>query len=230
MLNPLSAPRYFKKRRFKIILKHLGLRDTEEASDSKLVRILDVGCGSHGRNFEVFLEDRKDVFVVGIDLIRRTNIKMQNFEFIRADASKMPFRSKSFDHVVSIGVFEHITPLSKLAQASVEVKRVVKKSFAVVVPSIRTLIEPHFQAPLMQLLSYNVKRALIRHVTIGNYRKNSSGKFEKLNYLSDDAWLNVDGFTDSSVKRFFYIPLLVENLLIYKKLKEEQDEGQDKLG
>ncbi len=49
-----------------------------------------------------------------------------------------PFRDNEFDVAVSIGVFEHIRPMSKLVKASMEIARVSRR-FLVVVPSIATL-------------------------------------------------------------------------------------------
>jgi len=174
-------------------------------------RILDVGCGD-GLSFEVF---NKTNPIVGVD-IRPSRYKAANFKFVQADAANLPFADKEFDVAISIGVFEHIHPMSKLVKASIEINRVAKR-FIVVVPAITTLIEPHFQRPLWQLLSHRRKKEVITKKNISWYQKNPEGKYEVITYMSDETWLTLDGFREADVMRYDYIPFLVKNLFIYKK-------------
>jgi len=37
-----------------------------------------------------------------------------------------------------------------------------------------------------------------------------------LYYYSDEAWLQFEGFKDAKLKRFYHLPPLITNLLIYK--------------
>ena len=172
--------------------------------------ILDVGCGD-GYSFEVF---NKQNPIVGVD-IRPTKYSAPNFRFILADAADLPFDDKEFDVAISIGVFEHIRPFSKLIKASLEIRRVAKR-FLVVVPAISTLIEPHYQRPFWHLRDHNKKMKIIRSKDISWYKRNASGKYEHIIYMSDESWLELDGFRDANTYRYNYIPLLVQNLFIYK--------------
>ena len=193
----------FKYRRYRKIVEILELKPDE--------KVLDVGCGD-GLSFEVF---NKVNPIVGVD-IRPVKYKAKNFQFIQADASNLPFRDNEFDVAVSIGVFEHIRPMSKLVKASMEIARVSRR-FLVVVPSIATLVEPHFQRIRWQLKDPNSKRRILTKRDVGWYKQNPEGRYEYLVYMSDETWLMLDGFKGASTLRYKYIPFLVENLFIYKK-------------
>ncbi|KUK77282.1 MAG: Methyltransferase type 11 [candidate division WS6 bacterium 34_10] len=100
-----------------------------------------------------------------------------------------------------MGVLEHIEPIEKLCKVVSEIDRVFKE-YCVVVPCINTVLEPHLKSLRWQLRDYNKKR---RIEGVG------------VNYFSDDAWLKFDGFKDASIKRFWYIPGILLNIMIYKK-------------
>jgi len=79
-------------------------------SKLKLVETaLDVGCGTGVYTEEISKITNK---VVGLDLsenmIKHGKEKRVNLLFIVGDARKLPFRSESFDLVVSIGLFEYV--------------------------------------------------------------------------------------------------------------------------
>lgn len=158
--------------------------------------LLEVGCGN-GQDLVSHLTGR-NVSVYGMD-IDDYGIAQSNFTFVKGDAARMPFLDKHFDAVVSIGVLEHIEPMSKLLAMIGEIDR-VSKSYAIVVPSVSTLLEPHTMIPLWQLRALGHKRAV-----------------PALNFFSDEAWLQFDGFLGASIKRFFHIPPIIANLLIYKR-------------
>jgi len=161
---------------------------------SRASSILDVGC-ANGQDFVSLVPDRR-AFICGVDL-QAYDIPKQNFTFVLADAERLPFPDRRFDVAVSIGAFEHIQPIEKLARAAREVRR-VSKAFCVVVPSIGTLLEPHSAELFWHLREPGNKRA----------RSN-------LNYFSDEAWLKFEAFDGCRSKRFWYIPGLVQGLAIY---------------
>ena len=168
--------------------------------------ILDVGCG-HGISFEVFNATNK---IVGLDFYEAYTAS--NFTFVKGDAADIPFADNHFDVAVSIGVFEHINPMSRLDKCIKEINRVACKAI-VVVPSIGTIIEPHFHKMLWHLRSYKARQSL-SHQHLGFEEPNNH---EKLNYLADDTWLNFEGFLGWKVKNHWHIPPLIKNIFIYKR-------------
>jgi ubiquinone/menaquinone biosynthesis C-methylase UbiE len=187
----LPISEYFKKRRIKYISNILG------GIDNKGLKILDVGCGN-GRDFITYFKDRGDISFTGIDLKDR-GIEQENFRFVKGDAKKLPFDDNSFDLVISIGVLEHIVPIEKLCRVISEIDRVGKR-YVVVVPCISTPYEPHAEAFRWQLRGIDKKREY---------------NTQPLIYLSDEAWLSFKGFRNAKVDRFWYIPGVKRDLVIY---------------
>jgi ubiquinone/menaquinone biosynthesis C-methylase UbiE len=185
---------YFKHRRVKEIDK---LMHGQILNPIKNSRILELGCGL-GLDFIQFLPRAKEFSIYGLDLVDK-GISAKNFNMIVGDAENIKFPDDYFDFLISIGVLEHIQPFEKLANVVTEIKR-VSKSYCIIVPSIITLLEPHTQIVRWQLRDYQKKKQRNR----------------KLNYFSDSNWLAFNGFKDANIKRFSYIPLFINNLIIYK--------------
>jgi ubiquinone/menaquinone biosynthesis C-methylase UbiE len=160
-------------------------------------KILDLGC-STGKDLVTFLRDREDIEIVGLDL-RDYGLRQSNFHMVLGDAVEIPFPNSYFDVTVSIGVLEHIKPIEKLANVINEINR-VSKSYAVVVPSVSSVIEPHFARVFWQLRDRSRKP-----VYPGT-----------LIYMSDEAWLSFKGFKDAESRRFWHVPPFVSNLLIHR--------------
>lgn len=195
----LFNPARNRRRRYEAIIGLLGIT----AGDS----ILDVGCG-HGLSFEAFNTTNR---IVGIDL-NLPHYGAPNFTFRRADGVDLPFADGEFDVAVSIGCFEHITPMAKLDACVTEINRVAKRAI-VVVPCVTTLLEPHFHAFLWQLYSYE-HRTRRGDMNLGF---ELAGRHERINYLTDDAWLNFTGFSTWKTRRYWHIFPVVRNLFIYKR-------------
>lgn len=181
--------RTFKVRRYRKLLAALGI--PPHAS------ILDVGCGT-GADFTRFAVE--DGFRChGLDIRRQTHLA--NFEFTQGTACNLPFPDHHFDAAVSVGVFEHIQPIEDLCKAASEIARVAK-SYCVLVPSIGTLMEPHTFSPLWHTRDHYKKAEI-------NY---------PLNFFSDEAWLQFEGFKGARTARFWYMPA-IQNLMIFKTLR-----------
>lgn len=185
---------YVKKKRVRFINDVMSGRLFDQAwLDGK--NILEIGS-AHGSDFIQFFK-HPNLKITAVDIIDY-DIKQDNVTFLKADAEKLPFDDKHFDFCVSFGVLEHIQPIEKLCNVISEIDR-VSKSYAMIVPCISTFFEPHTADFLWQLRSSGNKRV-----------------YSRLNYYSDEAWMQFQGFDGASVKRYSYIPFLIRNTLIYK--------------
>ena len=181
-----------KRRRLQVMSAALdGMLEPIELRGKK---ILEVGCGP-GSDFLRYLAKNDECELYGVD-IRSYSGTPPGVMLSIADAASLPFDNQSLDLVVSIGVLEHIEPLEKLCRVAQEIRRVGKR-FCVIVPSISTVIEPHNRGFLWQLRAPNTKM-----------------RYPALNYLSDEAWLSMEGFSGAKSSRFFYVPGLIANLMI----------------
>ena len=87
-------------------------------------KILDLGCGS-GRDVEFFSTVYKNV--IGLDLsynLSKLARRLTEKEIIIADFREIPFKTKSFDAVWSIGSLLHIEK-SQISRTLIEVRRVL---------------------------------------------------------------------------------------------------------
>ena len=83
--------------------------------------VLDIGCGRGGYSLEFFKESAD---VTSLDITRENFQNIHGAKFVMADASKLPFKSMSFDMVFCSSIIEHLKEPKKLL---VEIKRVLKK-------------------------------------------------------------------------------------------------------
>jgi len=159
-------------------------------------RVLEVGC-ANGKDFIQFCRNNDEVELVGLD-IQDYGFQQENFKMVVGDAEKIECPDKYFDLTVSFGVLEHIQPIEKLCAVISEIDR-VSKNYVVVVPSISTLVEPHAASLLWQLRAAGKKK-----------------NYSRLNYFSDEAWLQFEGFSQAKLERFYHLPPFVSNLMLYK--------------
>ena len=117
--NPLQ--RYWHTRRFKSISSLIDHVDGE---------ILDIGCAD-GTFTQVIFEKTRPEKIIGIDIIgssieytKKRFSGQKKYEFLVADANKLPFVNNRFEAVFCLEALEHIfDPDHVLA----EIKRVLKK-------------------------------------------------------------------------------------------------------
>lgn len=193
LLLRFNFNKWLSRRRLRII-NQLVSEDLTVGNSYK--KILEVGC-ANGKDFVQLCAGNDGIHITGID-VDDYGLQQPNFSMVVGDAEVIDFPDNYFDLTLSFGVLEHIQPIEKLAKVIREINRVSKK-YVIVVPSVSTVIEPHSASLLWQLRSNEKKKP-----------------YSRLNYFSDEAWLQFEGFKESKSKRFFHLPPVVSNLLIYK--------------
>jgi hypothetical protein len=181
-----------KKRRFDYFMQLAS----PSVANLESVRLLDLGC-ANGKDLLRYLFDDSRFELHGID-VEDHDVREQNFQFHHIDAEQTHFPDDHFDITVSMGVLEHIQPIEKLCRVISEIRR-ISKSYYILVPSIATMLEPHTGAIRWQLKDHNRKKP-----------------YSHLNYFSDEAWLQFEGFKGATTKRRSYIPLVKQDLWIYR--------------
>lgn len=198
-----SGATALKKRRFQKIMSLIKMDDVAPPASNhvtKPIRILEVGC-ANGKDFIQFATDSR-YEITAVD-INDCVIEQSNVTFYKADAAELPFEDKSFDLVVSIGLLEHIEPMEKLCAVIRELDRVGTHQISVV-PSISTLVEPHcgklFFSQRMHRKLFSQQEGVPLH----------------LNLFCEHTWTKFEGFMGCNVKKFYYLPPLIKNTVIYK--------------
>lgn len=110
------------RRRFELLLKYAGLR----AKKAKSMAVLELGCGT-GAYTELLAKTGYRLTATDLipEFVNLTSIKVKKHKSVkvmRADATKLPFREKSFDAVVGNSILHHI-PIEKVLS---EIWRVLK--------------------------------------------------------------------------------------------------------
>ncbi len=182
-----------KRRRFQKIMELAALPETGR------LRILEVGCAT-GKDVIQFLRQEPRFEIWGIDIQKQS---LEGVQFVQADASCLPFPDKSFDLVVSVGLLEHIEPMEKLSRAIEEINR-VGKHMAVVIPSVSTILEPHNGELFFSLRFHQDMMSLEQKSPL------------RLNYFTEHTWTKFPGFSSCHIRRFWYLPFLIKNTILYK--------------
>jgi 2-polyprenyl-3-methyl-5-hydroxy-6-metoxy-1,4-benzoquinol methylase len=163
--------------------------------------LLDVGCEAGWITLQ--LADR-GAQVTAIDLIPepinqlKQNLGRRKVKLLIADATKLPFRSNSFDIILATEVIEHITQLSKF----------IDGSFKILKPGGRLLItfpNENLRQRFYPIVSFfGIKAEVESQVTLNNFRVENIIK------------LFTKRFT---LIKFYRLPwwLPITNLMIFKK-------------
>lgn len=197
--NPVNR----KKKRYEEIVRLLNLKPHE--------KILNLGSGK-GYTFENF---NKVNPITGMDIFseKENIVKQKNFKYIQRKNNVLPFKDKEFDVVVSIGVLEHIQPEEAFLKTCEEIQRVGKK-YLVIVPSLSTIIEPHYGFPFFHLFPIKMQEFLQKKFNLKYIEENQKqSDYEKIRYLKRSHWEKL--FPNSSIKNYMHISFLVKNLIIY---------------
>lgn len=121
---PDSYKKWFEKEE-KYLLKHI----TKDSS------VLEIGCGN-GRSISDILPITKNITGIdhnqeAIDEVKNNFSKYPNLNFLKADATNLPFDDKSFDFVICMVTFANLADKKFLILD--EMKRVLKNSGHIIV-------------------------------------------------------------------------------------------------
>lgn len=188
-----SGSRFLKKRRYNKVIEKM------EFPKDRPIKVLEVGC-ANGMDFIQFTDERFEITAVDIN---KNELPRTDVTFVQADAESLPFEDKSFDVVVSIGLLEHIEPMEKLCRVIKEFDRVGKHQVSIV-PSISSFIEPHCGKIRFP---FKIHR---------NMFSDQEGMPLHLNFFTEHTWTKFEGFHGAEVNRFYYLPPIIKNTIIYK--------------
>lgn len=188
-----------RRKRFQRLARILELKATD--------RILDLGCGPGGRSVAAYCPTNE---IVGVDLLDEDDVRVDypNFLYVQLDAGDMHrFGADSFDVAISIGMLEHIRPREQLLRAVRETQRVAQR-YCFVVPHKYAFLEPHFYLPLFAVWPDWLKSFLIKRFTLGTQRRQPSGEWQRINWLSRREWHVVFDDPNLVIKNHWYGPLM----------------------
>ena len=88
--------------------------------------ILEVGCGS-GEDTIYVRKVSKNIIGVDVSEVALKEFRNKGFQGVLADVNRLPFRSDSFDCVISAGLLHHLVGQGNLTEYLVEFVRVTKQ-------------------------------------------------------------------------------------------------------
>lgn len=197
--------RGLRRRRYERLARLVELRPSD--------RVVDVGCGRGGGTIAAYNRTNP---VVGVDLLPagRVTLVQANFSYLRADATDLSaIADGAFDVAFSIGLLEHIRPEDRLVAAIRELQRIASR-YAVIVPHRYAFIEPHFQMPLFSVWPDAIRSAAIRRVRLGTQDRQPDGRWQRINWLSAKAWLDLFADPTARTYRHWYGPLLEYTIIV----------------
>jgi ubiquinone/menaquinone biosynthesis C-methylase UbiE len=183
---PLNSLNVSRQEEFQILSDYLDLRETDT--------VCDIGCGDGYWSKKFSKLKNCPVFGIDLNLSRLADAKNGHSDrqafFLKGDIHELPYKSNSFDKIVSICVLEH---LKDDVRALREMRRVIKEK------GILSMTVDSFSYPA-------ISEVLKNHHRVNN---------KVVNYYSCDALerkLSDSGFkllkhqfiTNSPVSRYFY--------------------------
>ena len=143
-----QTPEEYKKR-YDFLANRIEILVNSSFDSNKKTRFLglDVGCGPGALIDRV--SKKTKIHFIGLDPKERN----KKFRIIPGIAEDLPFKNNSFNLIMMISVFEHITP-NKRIKALKELHRVLKKNglLLVQIPNNRFPIELHSKLPFLSYL------------------------------------------------------------------------------
>lgn len=86
-------------------------------------------------------------------------------DYVRADATRLPFGDGAFDVVYSNSVIEHLGTAERQARMAAEIRRVGRRYF-VQTPDATFPVEPHLLTPLIHYVPRRYRARLLRNGTV----------------------------------------------------------------
>jgi len=145
--------RYTRRRRMRLFSRLFG---ETLARGGRLVDI-----GGYPANWAYSRGGRR-IVLVNIDFVNKRD---PAFDYIIADARRLPFRDESFDIAFSNSVIEHVGDPGDQQEFASEARR-VGRGYFVQTPSRWFPIEPHLLTPLVHYLPPLWQRRLLRRCTV----------------------------------------------------------------
>ncbi len=149
-LHP-SIGRYFRSRRFRRLAEAFGI--TESAT------VLDIGGAAYYWSFFAVVPR-----VVIVNL-KKPESSDRRFQWVIADARRLPFRDRAFDLTFANSVVEHIPGQENRIAFAKETER-VGRGYYVQTPYRWFPVEPHLYTPLIHYLPKSRQRPLLRNFTV----------------------------------------------------------------
>ncbi|KAG0437309.1 putative methyltransferase [Dictyocoela muelleri] len=161
--------------------------------------ILDIGCGN-GRNMMIYKENannkicvldkkyknnnnmEKSVNPLAIGCDRSLNLLKLGPGSIRCDAAALPFKTNSFDILLSISVIHHLTTLKRRKDALLEMKRVMKEKAIIYVWDIKFKKDKSMGNIKEELEKVNTNKKY----NDKNYNSNNSDDFFNENFYNEN--------------------------------------------
>jgi ubiquinone/menaquinone biosynthesis C-methylase UbiE len=177
--------------------------------------ILDDGTGSG--EIAIGLQDKG--FVVGIDQSAnyiKNRSKSNKVQFVKAVGEHLPFKSETFQRIISQMVLEHVFKVKKYLQ---EIFRVLRQEGLVYIalPNRMFPIEPHTKIPLITYLPHRLFQKII-NIKLGKIYPLNYLNYGVLNNIKKMGFRNIWDITIFFLKRAprFYpsIPLVLCQFLI----------------
>jgi 2-polyprenyl-3-methyl-5-hydroxy-6-metoxy-1,4-benzoquinol methylase len=159
--DPNSLAARFRRKRFAFFMELI-------TRVHRPMRILDVG-GTQSFWQSASFTSPGDVNMTLLN-VSKEQTSLPNFTSVVGDARRMEFEEQSFDVVFSNSVIEHVGTYDDQASMAREIRRVGKRYF-VQTPNKYFPIEPHFVFPAFQFLPLGLRIWLLRHMTLGSYKK-----------------------------------------------------------
>ncbi len=210
--------------------------------NGKPLKILDVGCGT-GHYIEQLIPKNHIVFGndIAIGMLHKSKQKYLNFidsHFLSlSNIEQLPFRNKSFDVVICIGVIEYLPDVN---QAIEELHRIVRDDGIVIISapnqlSLKFLTDPYYLKRLFQYvliksgLRRNEQRSTNPDVSANIDFKNKRFRLGKLKKIFNSNGFSIIEFKSISFGpiSFFLKPILPLQLNIqisncFEKLSNEK--------
>lgn len=185
--------------------------------------VLDV-CSGTGLISEGFIE--RGFKVVSLDaslrmlMIRR---HIEHYQPVNALSHELPFKSNSFDIVISIAAFHHIAEKDKIRKTLIEMTRVLRKGGHIVIWDHNPM-NPYWRILMKKVPQDTGEERLIRSSEIINYFKSGDYSFKifKSGFIPDFAPKRLMRFCKKAEMILEYIPLVnffaAHNVIVIKKL------------